>query len=115
MDRSHAAAQEEGVAGGGGGFRHHDDEEELVIRLCENCQQSREQEQHPSFCESFTLVVVRHHVVLALPRALLDGGAHVSCGVRLRSTSETGMSKLFVYRLEWSEVTWSGVEGRVCR
>lgn len=75
MGRSHAAALK--VDSGGERERVRRHEEELVIRFPEvvvwNCKQGGEREQErPSFG---TLV---HHVVLALPRALLHGRAHVS-------------------------------------
>lgn len=91
MGRSHAAAiTAQGVAGGGGereGVLR--DEEELVIRFSEIVVWNRNQDggpeqERPSF---WTLSLRRHHVVLAPPRALLHGRAHVSGGLALRTIS----------------------------
>lgn len=83
--REHAAPQEDVVSGRGCGWVARNDEQKLVIRFWEprlNCRKNREQEEQedqerPSSTLS-TLAISRHHVVLARPRAVFDGGAYVS-------------------------------------
>lgn len=85
MGRRHAAdVQEEGIVAVVVVVGFGRDEELLVIRFSElvlNCKRTgggAERELNPSF-GSCALNTARHHVVLALPRAVLDDRAHVSC------------------------------------